>query len=112
MKLTRLLFCASTLALGIASAASGYKINLPSKMWVGNTELKPGDYKVEVVGNQATFKMGKESIEVPATLENGGMKYPETELDMSQSKLQEIHIGGTTTKIVFASAPAKTASAQ
>jgi hypothetical protein len=112
MKLTKLVFCAATIALGIASAASGYKVSLPNKMWVGSTELKPGDYKVEVVGNQATFKMGKDSINVPATVQTSGTKYTQTELDTSQSKLQEIHIGGTTTKIVFSAAPAKGVAAQ
>jgi hypothetical protein len=112
MKLTKLLICASTLALGIATAASGYKVSLPSKMWVGSTELKAGDYRVEVSGNQATFKMGKESVQVPATVENSGTKFAETELDASQSKLQEIHIGGTSTKIVFTSGAAKGTAAQ
>jgi hypothetical protein len=112
MKLTKMLICASTLALGIATAASGYKVSLPSKMWVGSTELKAGDYRVEVSGNQATFKMGKESVQVPATVENSGTKFAETELDASQSKLQEIHIGGTSTKIVFTSGAAKGTAAQ
>jgi hypothetical protein len=112
MKLTKFLFCAFTLALGIASAASSYKVSLPGKMWVGNTELKPGDYKVEVTGNQAVFKMGKESIQVPATLENATTKYASTEIESSQSKLQEIHVGGTTAKIVFNSGATPAKSAQ
>jgi len=112
MKLTKMLLCASTLALGLASAASGYKINVPSKMWIGTTELKPGDYRVEVTGNQATFKMGKDSVQVPASVQDSGKKYSETELDASESKLQEIHIGGTSTKIVFTPASAKGTAAQ
>jgi hypothetical protein len=110
MKLTKLILCFSTLALGIASAASSYKVNLPGKMWVGNTELKPGDYKVEVTGNQATFKSGKDSIQVPATLETSASKYPMTEIQATESKLTEIHVGGTTAKIVFPSAASKPAA--
>ena len=113
MKL-KLLLCAATVALGIATtattyAASGYKVSLPEKMWVGSTELKPGDYRVEVNGNQATFKMGKDSIQVPATVETAPTKFNFTEIAASESKLQEIHVGGTNTKIVFG-APAKSAS--
>ena len=112
MKLTKLMFCVSTLALGIASAASGYKVSLPDKLWVGNTELKPGDYRIEISGNQAVFKNGKDTIQVPATLETNSTKYPATELDSTESKLQEIHVGGTTAKIVFNSAPAKATATQ
>jgi len=112
MKLTKMLICASTLALGIASAASGYKVNLPNKMWVGTTELKAGDYRVEVTGNKAVFKMGKQTVEVPATLQTGTAKYAETELDASQDKLKEIHVGGTTSKIVFTSTGAPGTAAQ
>jgi hypothetical protein len=112
MKLTKMLICASTLALGIASAASGYKVNLPNKMWVGSTELKAGDYRVEVTGNKAVFKMGKETIEVPATLQTSSSKFAETELDATQDKLKEIHVGGTTSKIVFSSGGAPGTAAQ
>ena len=110
MKLTKLILCFSTLALGIASAASSYKVSLPGKMWVGNTELKAGDYKVEVTGNQATFKSGKDSIQVPAALETSTSKYPATEIEASESKLTEIHVGGTTARIVFPSAASKPAA--
>jgi hypothetical protein len=93
MKMTKLMIGVLTLALGIASAATGYKVSLVNKLYVGTTELKPGDYRVEVTGNQATFKMGKDTIQVPATVENNSTKYTATEIDASQSNLQEIHIG-------------------
>jgi hypothetical protein len=112
MKMTKLMLCIATLGLAVASAASGYKVSLANKLYVGSTELKPGDYRVEVSGNQATFKMGKDSVQVPATLESNGTKYAETEVDAVQSNLQEIHIGGTTSKIVFKAAPASTKTAQ
>lgn len=67
---------------------------------------------MEVTGNQAVFKNGKDTIQVPATLETNSSKYPMTEIDATESKLQEIHVGGTTAKIVFSSAPAKATPAQ
>jgi hypothetical protein len=112
MKLTRMLLCASLFAVGIASAAAGYKVNLPEKMWVGTTEIKGGDYKVEVVGNQVTFKNGKEMITVPATVENAPSKYSTTEIEATQSKIHEIHVGGSTAKIVIKADATSTKTAQ
>jgi hypothetical protein len=63
--------------------------------------LKAGDYKVEVEGDQATFKQGKQEIKVPATVETSPSKFPDTTLESSGTNLQAIDIGGTTTKIVF-----------
>jgi hypothetical protein len=39
-------------AIGIASAAS-YNLVLTDPAWVGNTQLKPGEYRVEMHGDQA-----------------------------------------------------------
>jgi len=63
--------------------------------------LKAGDYKVEVEGNQATFKQGKQEIKVPASVEKSTNKFPDTTLESSGTNLQAIDIGGTTIKIVF-----------
>src|SRR5487761_153234 len=109
MKFTKLLLSIATLGLGVASAASSYSVNLPSPTWVGGNQLKAGDYKVEVMSdNKVAFKSGKNVVEVPATVEKADKKYPYTTLDTTESKLQEIHVGGTTTKIVFKSAPVAT----
>jgi hypothetical protein len=104
MKLAKLSLCLFTLGLGMASAASSYKVTLPSDLSAGDVMLKAGNYKVEVEGNQATFKQGKEEINVPATVETGTSKFPDTLLEASGTNLQAIDIGGTTTKIVFNSA--------
>ena len=43
MKLFKLSLGLATLALGIASAASSYKVNIPADTWAGDTQIKAGD---------------------------------------------------------------------
>ncbi len=101
MKLAKLSLGFAILALGVASAASSYKITLPADTWAGDTQLKAGDYKVQVEGDKATFMQGKTSIQVVASVETTAKKFSDTSLESSGTKLQAIDIGGTTTKIVF-----------
>jgi hypothetical protein len=112
MKLGKLSFVFATLALGIASAASSYKVTIPSDIWAGDTQLKAGDYKVTVEGDKATFMKGKQTVQVPASVEKATVKTPETTLESTGTKLQAIDIGGTTTKIVIAPAKSATTKAQ
>lgn len=111
MKLTNLVFSLATLALGIAGAASTYNVKFYQPVWIGATELKPGDYKIEMQGDKAVFKSGKSSIEVPATMEKSDKKYNFTSFTSADSKISEIDLGGTATKIVFGpAAPGANAS--
>jgi len=112
MKSVKLFLGLATLALGVATAASTYKVTIPSDTWAGDTQLKAGDYKVTVDNNQATFKMGKQTISVPASVENGSSKFSDTTLESTGTKLQSIDIGGTTTKIVFKAGKAAATPAQ
>ena len=97
MKLT---FALPIFAL-MAYAGSSSHITLVDPEYVGSTQLKPGDYKVEVEGNQAKFKSGKEVVEVPATVKTDDKKHPDTSFETNNSKITEIHIGGTNTTIVL-----------
>lgn len=93
----------AALGIGIASAASDYRVELSQATHVGATELKPGAYKVEVQGDKAVFKSGKEVVaQSPVTVENAKQKYSETSVSTSGAKLQSISLGGTTMKIVIA----------
>lgn len=109
MTFMKVMFSVVTLALGVASAASSYSVKLYDSVWVGGTQLKAGDYKVEMQGDKAVFKSGKNVIEVPATLGKNDEKYNVTSLVSVDSKLHEIDLGGTNAKIVF-SPEAKSAS--
>lgn len=112
MKPAKLSLAFVTLALGIASAASSYKITIPTDLWAGDTQLKAGEYKVTVEGKQATFMKDKQTIQVPATVEQAATKAPDTMLESSGAKLEAIEIGGTTTKVVIAPGKNSTAEAQ
>jgi len=109
MKLTKVSLCLATLALGIASAASSYKVTLPSDITAGATKIKAGEYQVQVEGNQAIFKQGKTSTTIPVAVENNATKFRYTSVETVSSELKAIDLGGTTTKLVIA--PAKSGSA-
>jgi hypothetical protein len=103
MKALKLTFGLAVLALGVASAASSYKIKVFGPVWIGSTELKAGEYKVEMMGDKAIFTMGKSTVEVPATFSANDRKYPSNALVTEGKQLVEIDLGGTSDKIVFAS---------
>lgn len=101
----KLLFGFSTIALAIASAAVNYKVTLFQPSIVAGTELKPGQYKIEVDNNKAVLKNGKTVVEADVKVETGDEKYPSTSVRYANAdgkyKVQEIRVGGTNTKLVF-----------
>jgi|HubBroStandDraft_6_1064221.scaffolds.fasta_scaffold1041561_1 hypothetical protein len=99
---TTRLFCISTLALGIASAATPYDVTLLDNVSVGKTELKAGDYKLEMQGDKAVFTTGKKTVAVPATLGKSDQPFASTVFVSQHAKLKEIDLGGTQDKILFA----------
>jgi hypothetical protein len=110
MKLNKLMLGACVFSLGIATAASTYHVKIADPTWVGQTQLKPGEYEVKVDGDKVTFKQGKNVIEVQAKVETNATKYNDTQLDVKtengQAKLKELDLGGTKSKIVLTDASA------
>jgi hypothetical protein len=103
MKFTNVILTFSTLALGIAGAASGYSLSFHDTVWVGSTQLKAGEYTVEMQGDKAVFKSGNKKVaEVPASLGTNDQKYKYTSVSSTGSKVHEIDLGDTKSKIVFA----------
>ena len=91
-----------TIALAAASAATSYKITLLQPSVINGTELKPGDYKVEIENDKAVLSAGKVTAEAPVKVENAESKYRTTAVRYGEnSRVQEIHVGGTKTKLVF-----------
>jgi len=103
MKLMKMTVGLAALALGVASAASSYTLRLTNSLSIGGTQLKAGDYKVEMQGDKAVFKSGKTMVEVPATLGKSDQKFNFTSFIAQDSKLIEIDLGGTSEKILFGS---------
>jgi Ca-activated chloride channel homolog len=92
----------SSTSLGVVSAASStFNIAISSDTWAGDTQINAGNYKVTVEGNQAVFTLGKQSVQVAASMEKSTITFPSTMLEVSGNKLQAIDLGGTDTKIVF-----------
>lgn len=76
-------------------------MTVSSPLWVGGTQLKPGDYKVTVTGEKVTFTKGKTVVEAPATSGAADKKYSSTTFTSVDSKLKELYLGGTSTKLTF-----------
>jgi hypothetical protein len=100
----KILFGFTTLALAIASAAS-YRVTLFQPSMIAGTELKPGDYKIEVKDNKAVVKGRKNVVEADVKMETSNEKFNSTSVRYTNTdgkmKVQEIRLGGTNSKIVF-----------
>jgi hypothetical protein len=100
----KLLMCFAFVALAVASAKS-YSVTLNRDMTVGNTELKAGDYKLEIVGDKAILTKGKIQAEAPAKLESTAQEFRTTTMRVQEeggkTRIAEIRLGGTKTKVVF-----------
>ena len=107
MKLTHLtlgfaiLMASVACMVGVASAASSYKVTLPSDLFAGEVQLKAGEYILTLEGKQVVLKKGKDSFQIPAIVEKNDKKFPETTLELTGSKIQAIDVGGTDMKIIL-----------
>jgi hypothetical protein len=102
MTIKKMAFGLTTFALAIASAASTHSVTFNAPVWVNGTQLKAGQYSVEVTADKAVFKMGKSVTASPVTLEKADKKFGSTSSIISDSKVKEIDLGGTTSKLIFA----------
>ena len=58
-----------------AANAKTYTMSLLQPAMFGSTELKPGEYRIEVIDQKATVRNGKWQGECPVKLETGERKY-------------------------------------
>jgi hypothetical protein len=91
----------SCFALAIASAASSYSVTFYQPVMINGSELKAGDYKLELKDKTAVIKQGKTETEAPVRVENDSQKYQRTAVRLNGNQVEEIRIGGTNTRIVF-----------
>lgn len=97
----------AALTLGAVGQAATYHVTLLKPTVVAGTELKPGDYKVEVNKDSVVISHGKQSVETKVKTESVDKKYDTNTVkyvrDGEKLKLQEIGIGGTKTRLVLSS---------
>jgi hypothetical protein len=96
-----ILFGFASLALAVASAASSYNVTFYEPVMINGSELKAGDYKLELKDKTAVIKQGKTVTEAPVKVENDSQKYQRTAVRLNGMQVEEIRIGGTSTRIVF-----------
>jgi hypothetical protein len=91
-------------ALSVASAAT-YKVSFLEPSIVKGKDLKAGDYQLNVKDNSVVIEQGKKQVEVPVKVENTHQRYSRTRILYNENKgkftIQEIELGGTTTKLTF-----------
>ena len=104
----------ASLALAVASAATTYRVTLFQPSVINGTELKPGEYKVEINNDKAVIRSGKTSAEATVKVENNDQKFRTNVVRYGpESRVQEIRLGGTKTRLVFESgAPNSTPAGQ
>ena len=72
------LLCFALVAVAAVAGAKSYTVNLFDAAMIGGTELKPGEYKVEVLDQKAVLRNGKTHGEFPVKVENNGSRYGAT----------------------------------
>jgi len=97
----RILFGFASLALAVASAASSYNVTFYQPVKINGSELKAGDYRLEVKDNSVVLKQGKNETEAPVRIEKDGEKFQRTAVRLDGMQVQEIRLGGTNTRLVF-----------
>jgi len=91
----------AVVALTVVSAANRYSVTFYDTVVVNGTTLKAGDYNLEIKDNTAIIKQGKVMAQAPVKLENDDKKFLTNTVRMSGTRVDEIHLGGTHTRVVF-----------
>jgi hypothetical protein len=94
--------------LALASART-YSVSLTKPTMIGATELKVGDVRIELDGDKAVLRQGKVQTESAVKVEEAETKFSNTVVRYANAPdgkqhIQEIRLGGTRTRIVFAAA--------
>jgi len=101
----KLLIMFAIVALATVSAAETHRITFYQPSVVGQTELKPGDYKLELNDNQVVISRGSQKAEAQVKVETVESKFRSTSVRYingdGKLRVSEIRIGGTNTKLIF-----------
>lgn len=92
-----------TVALSVASAKS-YTVNLFQPAVLAGTELKTGEYKLELDGTKIQIKNGKVLVEANVKVENAADRNRSTSLRLEEEggrlHIKEIRLGGTNMRLM------------
>jgi len=100
----KILMLFTVLGLAAIASAKSYSITLFESSLLGATELKPGEYTLELKDQKIVIRKGKQSSEATVKVENADSKYSATTVRYSNGDgkyhIQEIHLGGTNMRLV------------
>jgi lipopolysaccharide export system protein LptA len=100
----RILIAFLFIALAVVSAKN-YSVTLYQPSVVAGTELKAGDYKLNLDSDKVVITNGKQSVQSQVKVEQGDSKFGSTTVryanDEGKYRIQEIRLGGTNMKLVF-----------
>jgi hypothetical protein len=99
------------LALVMASAGtvpapgSSFRVNISQPSVVKGSDLKPGEYRVNMAAEKVTFVMGRTNVEAPVKIETSPEKFNATAVryvtENGKAVISEIRVGGTNTRLIF-----------
>ena len=88
-------------------SSKSYELTFSSITQVGTVQMKPGDYTVKIVGDNAVFTQldsGKQ-FTAPVKVETVDKKYDDTHINGNKAgegiEVKEIELGGAKLKLVF-----------
>jgi hypothetical protein len=90
-----------------AASAKTYTIEISHPATVGQTQLRPGEYRVQVEGSKVVFKDNENRTvaETSAKLVTVDKKFQQTSVETNtasgKTMIEDIRLGGTTTKLVL-----------
>jgi len=87
-------------SVGFASATT-YNVTLLQPTTIHGTQLKPGEYKLDVENGKAVFRHGKKTAEAPAKVANADQKFKDTKFIYESGSLHEIDLGGSNVRVVL-----------
>lgn len=103
------LFATLAVAMAVAgtvpAARTNFRVTLMQPSVINGTELKAGDYKLNLGDNKVTLVQGKISVEAPAKIETVNSKFDATAVrysaEGSKQVVTEIRLGGSKTRVVL-----------
>ena len=89
----------------VPTPGSSFRVNITQPSVVKGADLKPGEYKVSLGAEKATFVAGRTNVEAPVKVETATEKFKATAVryitENGKNVISEIRVGGTNTRLLF-----------